>query len=95
MPGLEKRLARYAQFYSRIGFVHETEMRFVLAKHTDTFGLSFDPDRLEGVEALAAVIRITRGNFRLMERLFAQMKRIMVLNRVEEVSCEVVDAPSD
>ncbi|ATU94036.1 hypothetical protein BLM14_19785 (plasmid) [Phyllobacterium zundukense] len=40
-------------------------------------------DRLEGVEALAAVIRIKCGNFRLMERLFAQMKRIMALNRVE------------
>lgn len=50
---------------------------------------------LEGVEALAAVIRITRGNFRLMERVFAQIKRIMALNRVEEVSCEVVDAARD
>jgi hypothetical protein len=38
---------------------------------------------------------ITRGNFRLMERLFVQMKRIMALNRVEEVSCEVVDAARD
>lgn len=43
----------------------------------------------------AAVIRITRGNFRLMERLFAQMRRIMTLNRVEEVTADIVQAARD
>lgn len=101
MPGLEKRLARYAQFYSRIGFVHEfkplteTEMRFLLVTHAGDFGISFDATQLDAIEAQAAVIRITRGNFRLMERLFAQMRRIMTLNRVEQVSADIVQAARD
>ncbi|MGW8142286.1 ATP-binding protein [Sphingomonas sp. ABOLD] len=101
MPGLEKRLARYAQLYSRIGFVHEfkplteTEMRFLLATHVSNFGITFDPTQLDAIEAQAAVIRITRGNFRLMERLFAQMRRIMTLNRVDDVSPDIVQAARD
>ena len=97
MPGLEKRLARYAQ----IGFVHEfkplteTEMRLLLATHAADFGISFDPTQLDAIEAQAAVIRITRGNFRLMERLFAQMRRIMTLNHVEEVNADIVQAARD
>lgn len=101
MPGLEKRLARYAQFYSRIGFVHEfkplneAEIRLLLSTHAADFGICFDPAQLDAIEAQAAVIRITRGNFRLMERLFAQMRRIMTLNRVEEVTADIVQAARD
>ena len=101
MPGLEKKLARYPQLYSRIGFVHEfkplreTEMQLVAAKHGATFGISFDPDNLERIEARAAVIRITRGNLRLMERLLAQMRRIMDINEVDNVTLEIVNAARD
>ena len=101
MPGLEKKLARYPQLYSRIGFVHEfkplreAEMRLVAAKHAATFGIAFDPGSLEGIEALAAVIRLTRGNLRLVERLLAQMRRIMDLNTAADVTLEVVEAARD
>lgn len=101
MPGLEKRLARYAQLYSRIGFVHEfkalseAEMRMLLAKHASDFGITFNQEELDAVEAQAAAIRITRGNFRLMERLFAQMRRIMTINRTDSVTIDVVEAARD
>ncbi|MGB1216058.1 MAG: AAA family ATPase [Pikeienuella sp.] len=98
MPGIEKRLARYPQLYSRIGFVHEfkplsdDEMRFLFSRRSEGFGLTFDPDTFEHVEALSMIIRITGGNFRLIERLFAQMKRIMTINAISDVSGGVVEA---
>ncbi|TNC42847.1 ATP-binding protein, partial [Rubellimicrobium rubrum] len=101
MPGLEKRLARYPQFFSRIGFVHEfkplgaEETRVLLARHGTALGVRFDPESLEHVEALAAVIRITSGNLRLIERLLAQMRRIMALNPRAAVSVDLVQAARD
>ncbi|WP_226584538.1 AAA family ATPase [Acuticoccus sediminis] len=101
MPGLEKRLARYPQLYSRIGFVHEfkplgtEETRFLFAKHEPELGLPFDPDQLDDLEAVAAIIRITQGNFRLIERLVAQMRRIMALNRLDGLSADLVAAARD
>ncbi|WP_255440698.1 AAA family ATPase [Paracoccus sp. MC1854] len=101
MPGLEKKFARYPQLYSRIGFVHEfkplreAEMRLVAARHGAVFGIIFDQESLGGIEAPAAVIRLTRGNLRLAERLLAQMRRIMDINAATEVTLEVVEAARD
>lgn len=96
MPGLEKRLARYAQFYSRVGFVHEfrplgtTEIRRLLAQQWTPAGVNL-PDQPWAEEAIAAIIRITGGNFRLLNRLLTQMERILEINTLREVTKIVVE----
>src|SRR5581483_11807739 len=98
MPGLEKRLARYPQLYSRVGFVHEfralgdEELRFMLAHHWQRLGLALDPNDFTDAEALAAIARITGGNFRLLERLFGQIERVLAINALRTVTREVVEA---
>jgi AAA domain len=84
MPGLERRLARYAQLDSRIGFVHEyrslgtAEVRTLLAGWSPP-GVTLPDDLLADTEGVAALIRITGGNFRLMDRLLTQVGRILEL----------------
>ena len=98
MPGLERRLSRYAQFYSRVGFVHQfrplsaDELRFLLEQKWQELGVGLDLSTFDDVEAMTAVIRITGGNFRLLQRLFAQVARILEINHLEHVSKEVVEA---
>ncbi len=97
MPGLEKRLARYPQLYSRVGFVHQyrplgvEELRFILQTHWDTLGLRLSPDDFTDAEAMAAVARITGGNFRLVHRLLAQVERILDINKLTMITKEVVE----
>ena len=97
MPGLERRLARYPQLYSRIGFAHEyrplstDELAFVLTHHWRVLGLTFSADDFTDTEALATVGRVTNGNFRLVERLFAQIARILEINNLRSITREVVE----
>ena len=101
MPGLEKRLTRYPQLYSRIGFAHEyrsigkEEMIFILEHHWRKLGLELHRKDFSDTEAMAAIIRITNGNFRLIHRLFGQIKRIMDVNKLSSITKEVVEAARD
>lgn len=98
MPGFEKKLARYPQLYSRVGFAHEyraiekEEMLFILEHHWSKLGLELDKKNFSDSEAVAAVARITNGNFRLIHRLFSQIKRIIKVNDLTSISKEVVEA---
>lgn len=98
MPGIEKRLARYPQLSSRVGFVHhfrplsETEVRFILTLHWAHLGLATETTDFTDAETLAAIIRITNGNFRLLQRLFAQIARVLSINHLQTVTREVVEA---
>ena len=43
-------------------------------------------------QAIAAISRITRGNFRLLERLFPQINRVLKINQLETITDDVVEA---
>jgi DNA transposition AAA+ family ATPase len=98
MPGIEKRLARYPQLYSRVGFVHQfrplskEEVQFLLENKWGQLGIKLHPDDFTDVEAIATVLRITGGNFRLLHRLCTQIERILRINDLHLVTKEVVEA---
>ncbi|HRO31305.1 AAA family ATPase [Citricoccus sp.] len=98
MPGLEKQFAHYPQFYSRVGFAHQyrplsqDEMLFVLKRHWKALGKTLDPADFTDTQAIAAITRITRGNFRLLERLFPQIQRVLKINELDTITNDVIEA---
>ena len=99
MPGLERRLARYPQLYSRVGFAHEFrpltrgETCQVLYEQLLTSTRpSFPNGWSANDEGTAAIIRITGGNFRLLDRLMSQIGRILEINGLSAITRDVVEA---
>ena len=98
MPGLEKRLSRYPQLFSRVGFAHHyrplqgDELTFVLTRHWRRLGIALDDADFTDAQAIAAIARITGGNFRLLHRLFVQIGRILKINDLTVITADVVEA---
>jgi DNA transposition AAA+ family ATPase len=98
MPGMEKRLARYPQLYSRIGFAHVyrplqgEELSFVLTRHWLRLGMTLDDADFTDAQAIAAIARLTGGNFRLLQRLFLQIERVLRINDLSVITNDVVEA---
>ncbi|MBU6871997.1 ATP-binding protein, partial [Staphylococcus aureus] len=101
MPGIEKKLSRYPQLYSRIGFAHEfdnlskDETHHILEYKWQDLGFDLKLEDFTDYEAITTIIKITKGNFRLIHRLFAQIDRIMDINGLDKISTEVVETARD
>ena len=100
MPGLDKRLKRAPQLYSRIGFAQEMvplpddETRDFLSKRWSHRVKPYSGDYTDK-EAVATILRITRGNIRVIERLMMQVEHVLAVNQREIVTKEVVETARD
>lgn len=98
MPVIERILERYPQLYSRIGFVHQfknldkEEVLFILQKHLGKLNTEISENDFCSHEVIASIIRITNGNFRLINRLIKQSLRIMRVNSMTTITKEIIDA---
>ncbi|ASV84961.1 AAA domain protein [Ochrobactrum quorumnocens] len=94
MPGIQMR----PQLYSRVGFAHayrplqDEELTFVLTRRWRQLGLNLDDADFTDTKAIATIVRITGGNFRLVHRLFVQIERILRINELNAITDDVVEA---
>ena len=55
-------------------------------------GLLLDPGDANDLETVSAIIRITGGNFRLIERLMDQVARVMEIKQLDTLDPDVIHA---
>ncbi|EOH99028.1 hypothetical protein UAY_02297 [Enterococcus moraviensis ATCC BAA-383] len=97
MNGLEKKLSRYPQLYSRIGFSHEfkkiakTELQHILEYKWQEVGLTISYEDFEDYEAINSILKLSNGNLRLLQRLFTQIDRVMEINNLQKITTEVIE----
>lgn len=101
MPGLDKILARFPQLYSRVGLPFDfgrlskddiQEAICMIWEHL-CHNTPFGPITDEAV--IAAIIRTTGSNFRLLRRLLTEAKRLLEVNDLVQVTEIVIQSARD
>ena len=99
MPGFDRQLARYPQLYSPIGFAHHykpldpEDIPAVLTHYWQQLGLAERRSKVHpDSEVLGTIVRVTGGNFRLIERLMTQVGRLMDINGFDDISPDLITA---
>ena len=98
MPGIERRISRYPQLYSRVGFLHEfkalskDEMTFIIEHHLTQLGTGIKMDNFSDYETLNTIVRIAKGNLRVLTRLFQQLERLIKINNITSINTDLVNA---
>ena len=97
-PGIERRISRYPQLYSRVGFLHEfktlskDEMTFIIEHHLNQLETEIKIDNFSDYETLNTIVRISKGNLRVLTRLFQQLERLIKINNITSINTDLVNA---
>jgi hypothetical protein len=86
MNGIQNKMMQLPQFYSRIGFAHQYQQLQKSDLTTAITQLALELELNLGVNdthkkyTIDKIITTCRGNFRILDRLLSQMKRIQTIN---------------
>ena len=70
----------------------KSEIEFIIANQFSRLGPAIEEDNFTDQEAVSAVIRMTNGNFRLINRLLKQAYRIMQVNSMTTLTADIFEA---
>ena len=101
MPGLQKAsgavsaAVRARRVRPPVPPLGGAELRNVIRCPSQQLGLGLELHDGTDASVLSTIVRITGGNFRLVERLFAQIRRVAQINEVTTLTPELVAAAQE
>jgi len=72
-----------------------SELQDVIRRQSLQLGLGLEAHDGTDAGVLNSIVRITGGNFRLVERLFAQIERVAEINDMTQLTTELVVAAQE